>query len=163
MTMKVDKDALAFILRLQKAPPVDITGIAAVLGLKVWESKSLPLGIAGKLFRDEQNGGESRYSIVVRSDDPLVRKRFTVAHEIAHYLLHRHLFKRELIDDALYRSTLSTPIEAQANAFAADLLMPRHLLRQFEDKSVEELASLFQVSEEAMSIRLESSAIASAF
>lgn len=159
--MRVDKDALAFIRRLQKTPPVNIEGIASVLGLKVWESKSLPLGIAGKLFRDEHNGGESRYSIVVRADDPLVRKRFTVAHEIAHYLLHRHLFHGELIDDALYRSTLSTPIEAQANAFAADLLMPRHLLRQFEGRSSTELAVLFQVSEEAMSIRLQSSLVAS--
>lgn len=153
--MKVDKEALAFIKRLQRSVPIDITGIANVLGLNVWESETLPGGIAGKLFRDERNGGESRYSIVVRAQDPLVRKRFTVAHEIAHYLLHRNLFRGELIDDALYRSTLSTPVEAQANAFAAELLMPRHLLDQFPNKSARELAELFQVSEEAMNIRLE--------
>lgn len=154
--MKVDKDALAFIRRLQKTIPVDIVGIAKVLGLEVWESKSLPEGIAGKLFRDEKNGGASRYSVVARSEDPLVRKRFTVAHEIAHYLLHRHLFRGELIDDALYRSTLSSAIEAEANAFAADLLMPWHLLAPVQDKPASELAKLFEVSEEAMRIRLES-------
>lgn len=152
--MKVDKEALAFIRRLQKEAPLNISNIARVLGLNVWESKTLPLGIAGKLVRDEENGGESRYSIIVRSNDPLVRKRFTVAHEIAHYLLHRNLFNKELIDDALYRSTLSTPIEAQANAFAADLLMPWHLLEPVRHRPIPELAELFQVSEEAMAIRL---------
>jgi Zn-dependent peptidase ImmA (M78 family) len=85
-----------------------------------------------------------------------VRKRFTVAHELAHYLLHRHLFAAELVDDALYRSGLSTPIEAQAKAFAAELLMPWHLLMPVIDKPTSELAKIFEVSEQAMKIRLES-------
>lgn len=155
--MRVDKDALAFIRRLQKSAPVNITGIAAVLGLQVWESSNLPEGIAGKLKQDRKNGGASQFSIIVRAQDPFVRKRFTVAHEIAHYLLHRNLFRGELVDDALYRSTLGTPIEAEANAFAADLLMPWHLLNEHPGLSAEELAILFQVSNEAMRIRLGSS------
>lgn len=154
--IKVDKDALAFVRRLQKTTPVDIVGIAKVLGLEVWESKNLPEGIAGKLFRDDKNGGTSHYSVVVRSQDPIVRKRFTVAHEIAHYLLHRNRFSGELIDDALYRSTLSSSIEAEANSFAAELLMPWHLLMPIQGKPASELAKLFEVSEEAMRIRLES-------
>ncbi|MBV8829911.1 MAG: ImmA/IrrE family metallo-endopeptidase [Acidobacteriaceae bacterium] len=153
--MKVDKDALAFIRRLQKSVPVNIEAIAAVLGLTVWESSRLPEGIAGKLKRDIENGGPSQFSIIVRAQDPLVRKRFTVAHELAHYLLHRHLFTDELVDDALYRSTLKTSVEAEANSFAADLLMPRHLLEQYPGKSIQELAFLFKVSEQAMGIRLD--------
>lgn len=154
--MKVDKDALAFIRRLQKSAPVNIAGIAGVLGLRVWESRSLPEGIAGKLKRDEENGGVSHFSIIVRAQDAMVRKRFTVAHEIAHYLLHRPLFGGELIDDALYRSTLSSKIEAEANAFAADLLMPWHLVRPVANLPLRELAQMFEVSNEAMRIRLES-------
>lgn len=155
--MRLDKDVQAFIRRLQDSDPVDITGIAKVLGLKVWESSHLPPEVAGKLFRDRNGSlGQQQYNIVVRAQDPLARKRFTVAHEIAHFLLHRGLFATELVDDALYRSGLSTSVEVQANAFAADLLMPWHLLMPLIDKPTAELASLFQVSEQAMRIRLES-------
>ena len=150
----IDKETRRFIRRLQPEAPVNVTAIAKVLGLQVWESHSLPEGIAGKLFLDEKNGGSRGYSIVVRAQDPLVRKRFTVAHEIGHYLMHRNLIGTEVTDDALYRSKLSTRIEAQANAFAAEILMPWHLLLPVIDKPLAELASLFQVSEQAMQIRL---------
>ena len=74
-------------------------------------------------------------------------------------MLHQHLFGNELIDDALYRSKLSTRIEAQANGLAADLLMPSHILLPVTEKAtVTELAWMFQVSEQAMKIRLESGA-----
>jgi len=151
----MDKQVEAFVRRLQTHVPVDVVGIAKVLGLEVYESQDLPAGIAGKIFRDPKHGGQGGYSIVVRGADPFVRKRFTVAHEIAHYLLHRHLFATSgLIDDALYRSQLNTALEAQANGLAADLLMPWHLLAAYTDRPLPELAELFQVSQQAMEIRL---------
>ena len=152
-----DKLVEGFIRRLQKTVPVDVVSIAKTLGLGVYESHDLPEGIAGKIFRDRKHGGHGEYSIVVRGADPFVRKRFTVAHEIAHYLLHRHLFSGGgLVDDALYRSQLSTALEAQANGLAADLLMPWHLLSPIAEKPISELAGLFEVSQQAMTIRLES-------
>ena len=153
-----DKLVEGLILRLQgTSPPVNVVSIAKLLGLEVYESHELPEGIAGKIFRDKKHGGQGEYSIIVRGADPFVRKRFTVAHEIGHYLLHRHLFAAAgLVDDALYRSQLSTRLEAQANGFAADLLMPWHLLSPIKDKPISELASLFEVSQQAMNIRLES-------
>ena len=155
--MRLHGQTEEFIRRLQTGTPVDITGIAKVLGLRVWESKHLPDSVAGKLYRDRNGSlGQLQYNIVVRAQDPVVRKRFTVAHEIAHFLLHRGLFATELVDDALYRSGLSSPVEAQANALAADLLMPWHLLMPVVDKPLAELATIFQVSEQAMKIRLES-------
>ncbi len=155
--MKMDRETRAFIQRLQSDAPVNIVGISKVLGLNVWESQTLPDGVAGKLFRDRKNGGGGGYSIIVRAQDPVVRKRFTIAHELAHYLLHRHLFSDELVDNALYRSGLSTPIEAQANALAADLLMPWHLLMpEIGQGSVKDLATKFEVSEQAMEIRIAS-------
>jgi Zn-dependent peptidase ImmA (M78 family) len=62
------------------------------------------------------------------------------------------------MDDALYRSNLSTREEAEANRLAADILMPRHLIARyiktygFADPGF--LASTFKVSEAAMRIRL---------
>lgn len=153
---QLDEQTVGFIRRLQVSPPVNITAIAKVLGLEVWEDSRLPEGIAGKLFLDEKHGGQSQYSIIVRAQDPLVRKRFTVAHEVAHYLLHKELLHGELVDDALYRSKLSTQLEAQANGLAADLLMPWHLLSPLVGRSLDALAESFQVSKQAMQIRLES-------
>lgn len=153
--MTNDQQVNSFIRRLQKNVPVDIVAIAKVLGLEVYED-DLPEGIAGKIFRDQKHGGKGEYSIVVRSADPYVRKRFTVAHEIGHYLLHRSLLVGgTLVDDAMYRSNLSDNREAEANGLAADLLMPWHLLQPMATLPIEELAKKFEVSTQAMRIRME--------
>src|SRR5580693_4208343 len=100
--------------RFQQSAPVDVTGLAEALGLTVWEDDSLPQGISGKLFQDPIRGGAERYSITVRASDAYVRKRFTVAHEIAHFVLHRNRIGSSLTDDAFYRSNLSSREEAEA-------------------------------------------------
>jgi hypothetical protein len=156
MTLEIKE--LEIIKRFQKSAPVDVGQIAEALGLGLWESSNLSDGVSGKLMRDPANGGKSGYSIIVNSADAHVRKRFTVAHEIAHYILHRDLIGNELVDDSLFRSGLTTSEEAQANRLAADILMPRHLLNEIApapfDKSPEFLSKRFQVSEQAMRIRL---------
>ncbi|MBL8175276.1 MAG: ImmA/IrrE family metallo-endopeptidase [Bryobacterales bacterium] len=116
----------------------------------------MPDKISGKIFFDPLNGGHSGYSIVVNRKDPFARKRFTVAHEIAHFILHRERIGNSLTDDALYRSGLTTREEAQANRLAAEILMPGHLLRGGLGGDPHVLAERFQVSEAAMNIRLES-------
>jgi Zn-dependent peptidase ImmA (M78 family) len=149
--------AMPIIRRFQVTAPVDVTAMAQALGLRVWEDASLPDGIAGKLFHDQLNGGAEGFSIVVRASDPYVRRRFTVAHEIAHFVLHRNAIGSGLTDDAFYRSGLPTTMEAEANQFAADILMPRDLLARYINQYGAEarvLASIFKVSEAAMKIRL---------
>ncbi|MCV5491602.1 ImmA/IrrE family metallo-endopeptidase, partial [Escherichia coli] len=58
--------------------------------------------------------------------DMQARRRYTLAHEIAHFLLHRHLLRDGITDDVLYRSSQSSQIEAEANRLAADIIMPMH-------------------------------------
>jgi len=84
------------------------------------------------------------------------RRRFTIAHEIAHFILHKDLIGDGIVDDALYRSNLSNKIEAQANSFAAEILMPWDLLNKYLPtyNNVSDLARIFNVSKSAMSIRL---------
>jgi hypothetical protein len=153
-----ESQAREVISRFQNEAPVNVTGIAEALGLSVWESDAeLPEGVSGKLFKDPFNGGVEGFSIIVRESDPYVRRRFTVAHEIAHFVLHRDQVGDSLADDELYRSGLSTRQEAQANRFAADILMPRNLINRYIKRwgiDAEALASEFKVSAAAMRIRL---------
>lgn len=145
------------ISRFQNSAPVDVTGLAEALGLRVWEDGELPEGISGKLFQDPRSGGSQGYSIVVRASDPYVRRRFTVAHEIAHFLLHRNRVGGSVTDDRWYRSNLSNREEAEANSLAADILMPRELLHhhiRLIGLDPAALARIFKVSESAMKIRL---------
>ena len=98
------------------------------------------------------------------------RQRFTLAHELAHFEIHRDMLSAEVhIDKAILRrdslSAMGTePIEIEANAFASELLMPQGLLdvelagRQvdLEDATfVKALAQRFKVSEAAMRYRLQ--------
>jgi Zn-dependent peptidase ImmA (M78 family) len=135
--------------------PVDIIGLANALGLTVIESD---LGMnAGEIFRDIRRGGFSGYSIVVNANDPHVRQRYTIGHEIAHFLRHRDRVKNRLVDDRMYRSGHGRTVEDEADALAADLLMPRRIIARFRAaglNNVEELAAKFDVSVPAMKRRL---------
>jgi len=146
------------IAKHQKTAPVDVIGIATELGLNAWEMQSLPPNVSGKIFRDSLNGGPSGFSIAVNASDNPLRKRFTVSHEIAHFILHRsQLENGDLVDDAMYRSGLSSAEEAQANRLAAQILMPFPLIQRMVDAGVNDVATLakmFQVSQPAMKIRL---------
>lgn len=145
------------IRRFQKSPPVNVVGIAAAFGLKVYHD-DLESGISGKIIKDPEHGGQSGYSIVINNNEPINRRRFTIAHEIGHYLLHRDRIGDGLVDDALYRSGLTTFEEVRANRLAADILMPFDLIEKSIKqgaKTVQELAALFRVSAQAMSVRLE--------
>jgi IrrE N-terminal-like domain len=145
------------IQRFQQSPPVNVVGIAAAFGLKVYHD-DLDSGISGKIIRDPTHGGTSGYSIVINASEASTRQRFTIAHEIGHYLLHRDKIGDGLVDDALYRSGLSTLEEVRANRLAAEILMPFDLIEQAIKKgakNVQDLAALFRVSAQAMSVRLE--------
>ncbi len=145
--------------RFKKNVPVDVSALAEALGLTVWEDDELPSDVSGKLCKDIEQGGPSGYSVIIRASDPYVRKRFTLAHEIAHFVLHRkRMIGSSLTDDEYYRSkSLSSWDEVEANRLAADILMPRKILVEKikelgEDPVV--LARLFEVSEASMRIRL---------
>src|SRR5205823_4332381 len=128
-TAKRSKSLEETLKMFQMAWPVDVVGLASAYGLKVWEV-DLPNNISGKIQKDGKHGGPSGYSVLINSNDASSRKRFTVAHEIGHFLLHRSQIGDGLTDDALYRSGLSTLQEVQANKIAAGILMPYALIER---------------------------------
>ena len=127
--------------------------LAKALGLEVYRVSDWPNDLSGMIKRN----ADGDYEIQVNSAHPESRRRFTIAHEIGHFVLHKDLIGDGIADDGLYRSGLSGSIEQEANQFAADLLMPWHLMNVAMTKGYKDIATLakaFQVSKYAMSIRL---------
>lgn len=97
------------------------------------------------------------YYISVNKYHPEKRKRFTIAHELGHYFLHRSILSDIGREEVLMREPSAlTPIEREANNFAADLLMPEELflgeLRSGND-SASYLSDKFGVSIPAIKYR----------
>jgi IrrE N-terminal-like domain len=94
------------------------------------------------------------HAIVLRGSGDERRRRFTIAHEIGHFVLHTDRVAPERGGKV---NQAGRAQEREADAFAAELLMPEHLVRQavleVGADSVR-LAGRFEVSEQAMSVRL---------
>ncbi|MFW8634040.1 ImmA/IrrE family metallo-endopeptidase [Cribrihabitans pelagius] len=139
--------------------PVRIAAIARALGLEV-KSATLRPRISGQIQPSADS--PSGYRIRVNRHEAKTRQRFTIAHEIAHYLLHRDFIGDGIEDTILYRSTLSDPRKAEANRMAAQLLMPESsilkALRRHGGRATTKVAAImaeeFNVSEAAIGIRI---------
>lgn len=128
-------------------PSVDISTIAKKLGLNVYSSSFTDESISG--FIKYENSDKNIY---VSNSQPIVRQRFTIAHELAHYILHRDLLDKEG-GSPLYRGGAYNQVEAQADRLAAALLMPENLVKHFHNEyknDIAFMARIFNVSESAM-------------
>ena len=141
--------------------PVDVEGLARALGIEVsyaWLGSDIS-GMIEKLEND-------KYLISVNEEDPKTRQRFTLAHELGHFIYHKNKMGSGIDDDRAYRSTdagkyhntrIGKREETQANQFAATLLMPWTLIEQLQNEGVRDpdtLAKRLGVSKQAMKIRL---------
>lgn len=148
-----DESEADIVSRHLQRVPVDLDAMARDLGLHVVRTP-LASDIAGMLVRDAE--APSGHRVVINSHDPARRQRFTFAHELAHYLLHRDLVD-EVVDNAFYRSpNLGDDMERQADRFAAQLLLPAEEVRRAYGsvKALAPLADRFDVSDTALRIRL---------
>jgi Zn-dependent peptidase ImmA (M78 family) len=130
-------------------------------------AKRLGYSVNASLFRDSSTSGrvsvrDGKVRIDVNASDPPTRFRYTIAHEIGHALLHLNAVESgELTDsEEMFRNSsqgFRPAKEAEADRFAAALLMPATLVREkFQGNQDEKaLARYFAVSPQAMHIRLE--------
>lgn len=146
--------------------PIDVEAIAKKMGAQV-------------IFQDSDDGHSGMIYISpagavigVNNSHPSNRKRFTIAHELGHLVMHSHALGGQAHIDKKFsvqlnrdkRSSLGSDyLEIQANQFAAELLMPSELLKKEikgeyfdlnEDERIKQLAKKYEVSEHAMSIKL---------
>jgi Zn-dependent peptidase ImmA (M78 family) len=144
--------------------PVNVEALIESFGVDLQRKAPLHPDIAGEIQRLSDN----RYRISANEADHYYRRRFTMAHELGHYLLHRDLIGTGVDDNRAYRSTdvgtfhnrnITSEHESEANRFAANLLMPGSLVRRYHAELGGDIAKLsrqFQVSFEAMAYRLKS-------
>lgn len=141
----------------------EIVALARRLGIKVSIEELWPYE-SGFLEYAPTCGSASNYRIVANRSHSLPRQRFTVAHEIAHYLLHRNDDRFDVSSETRHRTDdffeylkdEDPKMEREANALAAALLMPPNLFRPaFNECSgnTAQLAHKFQVSEQAVENR----------
>ncbi|GBF58752.1 hypothetical protein PbB2_02440 [Candidatus Phycosocius bacilliformis] len=150
------KDPMLVIAEYWDRSPVPIEAIIRDVGLDL-AFEDLDDSISGYI----EKVGET-YRIAVNLHHAVTRRRFTAAHELGHYVYHRDLLGNGVGDNRAYRTDGTNrpnpkirPIhERQANAFAANILMPRHRLIGIENETTECLAERFGVSPAAMRIRL---------
>lgn len=112
-------------------------------------------GVARSMFQSESaelqeyNG---MYAVYYDETKPETHIRFSIAHEWGHYDM-RHDFDRARRDDAYYKKT-----EAEANLFAAQLLMPEQVIRELQKRgnriSAPFIQRTFCVSEQAAEMRM---------
>ncbi len=84
------------------------------------------------------------------------RQRFTLAHELAHYLLHRGEQTRFVDTAFLRRDINSDPMEREADRFAGELMMPESDFRSAVQeglRNVSDLANRFGTSQIAIRVR----------
>jgi Zn-dependent peptidase ImmA (M78 family) len=141
--------------------PVPVEALVRDLGLQV-VYEPLDDEVSGLLYRD----GPVQV-IGVNSRQVAARQRFTIAHELGHWQLHKGRAVR--VDRAVRMNFRHQRVrdleEVSANKFAAALLMPRSTftpdrlrgLKPGEGRlelAVQRLAALYRVSQQAMTIRL---------
>src|SRR6185437_7044968 len=113
--------------RFRESAPVQLTAMASALGIPVYMS-TLPPSISGLIEPDDTSS--SGFRIRLNRHEGTERQRFTLAHEIAHFILHRSLIGGGVVDDTMYRSALSSRREVEANKLAAEICMPLALIRE---------------------------------
>jgi Zn-dependent peptidase ImmA (M78 family) len=131
------------------AAPVPLRDVVSALNLELVQRRRDPFASEAAL----ESRGDG-HAIVLNGASGERRRRFTIAHEIGHFVLHpeRQRAERGGAVNSGMRSQ-----EREADRFAAELLMPEHLVRHAVVQvgaDVGRLAERFEVSEAAMRVRL---------
>ena len=148
--------------------PVRVDRIAKAHGIRV-RYEPLDDELSGMIFFRDNHA-----VIGINAHHSPNRQRYTIAHELGHYFLHTDILRQGTHVDTLITmlnrdqdAALGTMnIEIEANQFAAELLMPRHMIDSHLSKEnlgsaaksdeavIQSMARAFKVSTAAMAIRL---------
>ncbi len=154
--------------KLKNGRTIPLETLAKDLGIQI-DYDEVDEDLSGFLIRDKKNG---RTVIGVNKTHHHNRQRFTIAHEIGHFLLHEgetvHFDGQRGAFTISLRNSDSAKGESdwerEANLFAAEILMPSKLLEKDlrgksldlldENDFLENLAEKYEVSVQALTFRL---------
>ncbi len=146
---EIKLQAISLINKYSLVIPIDVYALAEKLNIYIQERNdvigegfTIPIFALAKF---------AKISIIIIEKDVIkTRKRFTIAHEIYHSLEHKNIS---------FFSSDKAKAEREANIFATELLMPANQIKNSvyspEAKNISELAYIFNVSKQAMQIRIK--------
>jgi len=147
--------------------PIPVGSLANALGISVYTTLDLPPNTSGSIVRED----DGAFTIYVKEGQSQARQRFTIAHEIGHFVEHGEELGNgeEMISPitkktvaALHRPDMGAVVsdeikerEREADQFAADLLMPKEEFEKVweSSNSLKEVADHFGVSQMAANVR----------
>lgn len=135
-------------------PPVPLEPILESLNIELAERRNQKEDALLIPMTDPSLGMPSAWVVYYNPDKPEVRRRFTIAHEVGHVMLHGVPHAAA----ARGGGGRFKARERQVERFAAELLMPPSFVRAAITQyglDAEKLAALFRVSQRAMQIRLQ--------
>ncbi|HEY9276997.1 MAG TPA: ImmA/IrrE family metallo-endopeptidase [Methylotenera sp.] len=145
---------------IESAVPLEAIAIAA--GIK--DIQYAPLNsFEGTLLA---NDSKSEGVIVINNGAIPYRQRFTLGHELGHFMIPRHgnrmqCSKADLSAKPSKKMPLNLTIEVEANQFSAELLLPKKLIKKHSSfrnqptiEGIKQLSELFEVSFQASAVRL---------
>lgn len=158
--------------------PIPVEKIAKAMNVKVTYVDTEDPDLSGFFYRDPHTG---KAVIGINASHYRTRQRFTLAHELGHLMIHSFEdlhYDRKGSGGIRNRDALSSTgenrEEMEANLFAAELLMPEELIfdkleeTQTDDifgknidSVVRTMAKEFQVSSQALNIRMNQLGIVS--
>ncbi|MFG6080474.1 ImmA/IrrE family metallo-endopeptidase [Paracoccus litorisediminis] len=141
---------------------VDVEGIVRDLGIILKPSEILPIGIHGRLVMDIDG-----WEMHLNRQDSDLRRRYTMAHMIGHWVMHQDLlgmglcegedYSQDPLDDYA-NEEIGRAEEENANVFASELLLPAGLVLPLAEKanmSLGEAAKRLRCSVSGLQIRME--------
>jgi len=163
--MNRERSLFSIINEYRRQIPVNLYGLLKELNIQLLYSP-LKDNLSGIIQKIDDN-----YRIIVNETHSETRKRFTIAHELGHFIYHRDLIGDGIADNIAYRCefpneynnpNIGSREETEANKFAVNLLMPHEIVESYRKKItgisdnelVEKMANEFNVSKQAMAIKL---------
>lgn len=107
---------------------LDVFALFRRFGINIFRRKLESSNISGVLFRNPRIGD----CILINFSEDIYRQRFSLLHEIGHYLLDD---KRNVINLSYYNEDKSNYSEVRANSFASRFLIPDELLLNIKKSS----------------------------
>lgn len=154
MTPAARAESLINELCISSASEIDVEVIAFDAGIEI---------LYERLYGCEATlvGFGSKAIATISPSSSRGRERFSIAHEVGHWLMHRGKSFRCRVDDIVQNYEANIQLEKEADLFASHLLMPTCLFQPAIKaanrpglRDLQEIANQFDVSLQAVSIRL---------